>query len=320
MGAPTLLTRNLTGHFTKRRQERRRMGRVEGRALGSVSEEGAALKSKYWRMDGESGEAGNAGGAVEMSAYKLRPRWVDAAQTVQDTFQEIQAALAHLAKAQQRRLLQVFAEGTSAEKSVETASAKVSSLLAACEERIRVVGTLDHTREVGPREAELQRNAQRGYAARLQQLSQTFRQQQQEHLDELQKRQPGASGDDGSTTISGSSASDAHAFLSGRQVEELELLESGAVQRSEEICRIASSIHDLHTIFKELAVLTIEQGTVLDRIDYNIEQVVDQSQQANQQLQQANNSQKSNRAMKCILILAFINIVLLLILVIKSRH
>lgn len=35
------------------------------------------------------------------------------------------------------------------------------------------------------------------------------------------------------------------------------------------------SIEDLSTIFKELAVLVIDQGTILDRIDFNMEQVQD---------------------------------------------
>ena len=36
---------------------------------------------------------------------------------------------------------------------------------------------------------------------------------------------------------------------------------------------IAKSIEELATIFKELAVLVIDQGTILDRIDFNMEQV-----------------------------------------------
>ncbi len=36
---------------------------------------------------------------------------------------------------------------------------------------------------------------------------------------------------------------------------------------------LAKSIEELSVIFKELAVLVIDQGTVLDRIDYNMEQV-----------------------------------------------
>ena len=42
------------------------------------------------------------------------------------------------------------------------------------------------------------------------------------------------------------------------------------------LCRLppaVKSIEDLSTIFKELAVLVIDQGTILDRIDFNMEQV-----------------------------------------------
>merc|ERR1712012_602025 len=107
--------------------------------------------------------------------------------------------------------------------------------------------------------------------------------------------------------------------FSDMQLLELTEMEDNASQRSEEICQIASSISDLHTIFKELAVLVIDQGTILDRIDYNIEQVVVKSKEANVQLQKAEKNQKSNRAMKCILLLVVINLILILILIVKAR-
>merc|ERR1711959_305809 len=103
------------------------------------------------------------------------------------------------------------------------------------------------------------------------------------------------------------------------QMQELEDMEVNVDQRSEEIIRISQSVSDLHTIFKELAVLVIDQGSILDRIDYNIEQVVHQSHEANVQLQKAEKAQKSNRAMKCIFILVAINVTLLLILILKHR-
>ena len=46
------------------------------------------------------------------------------------------------------------------------------------------------------------------------------------------------------------------------------------IHRDQEIQHIARSIEELSQIFKELAVLVIDQGTVLDRIDFNMEQVV----------------------------------------------
>merc|ERR1712139_167010 len=102
-------------------------------------------------------------------------------------------------------------------------------------------------------------------------------------------------------------------------MHELDAMEVNVDQRSDEIVRIAQSVSDLHTIFKELAVLVIDQGTILDRIDYNVEQVVHQSRQANVQLQKAEKAQKSNRAMKCIIVLVAVNLVLIVILILKHR-
>ena len=44
-------------------------------------------------------------------------------------------------------------------------------------------------------------------------------------------------------------------------------------QREREINEIAKSIHTIAEIFKDLQTLVIDQGTLLDRIDYNVEQM-----------------------------------------------
>jgi len=163
------------------------------------------------------------------------------------------------------------------------------------------------------KDRELRHNMQRNLATQLQQLSQQFRQSQKDYLSDIRKRQK-TSGDDSAF------GPDLDMGFSESQLQDLQEMEQSANFRNEEINKIASSISDLHTIFKELAVLVIDQGSILDRIDYNIEQVVHQSSEANKQLRKAEESQKSNRAMKCIYFLVIVNLVLILILILKARH
>lgn len=58
------------------------------------------------------------------------------------------------------------------------------------------------------------------------------------------------------------------------------------------------------------------QGTILDRIDYNVERTQIQVGQGFQQLQKADLYQRKNRKMVCILVLAAAIILMLFLLII----
>jgi syntaxin 16 len=110
-----------------------------------------------------------------------------------------------------------------------------------------------------------------------------------------------------------------NAFFTSQQLAVVDDLTSMVQSRDEEIIKIAQSIEELGTIFKELAVLVIDQGTILDRIDYNMETVVDHTQTGLQQLERAEQSQKNARPLRCIVCLSFTIFALLVILIIKHR-
>lgn len=88
-------------------------------------------------------------------------------------------------------------------------------------------------------------------------------------------------------------------------------------ERDIEITRIAKSIEELAAIFKELAVLVIDQGTILDRIDYNMETAVASATEGVKHLKQAEEHQKNALSVKCIILLCVLIAIMVGILVWK---
>lgn len=134
-------------------------------------------------------------------------------------------------------------------------------------------------------QAELQilQNLQRSHAAKLNELSGRFRQSQKKYMAKLQGRRRGDT-----LSLFGESSTpntEVDTGFTGAQLEMVDNLEAETNARTQEILAIAKSVEDLATIFKELAVLVIDQGTVLDRIDYNMEQTVERVQKGVDELQ-----------------------------------
>ena len=174
-------------------------------------------------------------------------------------------------------------------------------------------------------------NVQKSLAMQLQTLSSDFRQGQRKYLSDVKAQKSGGLvesetrfginlEDDGSLLQTDYGFGGTTGTGTVQQLSVVDDLQSEIQSRDTEISQIAKSIEELGAIFKELAVLVIDQGTILDRIDYNMEAVVEHTKTGIQQLEKAEKSQKSARPMKCIFCLLATIFFLLLILVMKHRH
>lgn len=88
--------------------------------------------------------------------------------------------------------------------------------------------------------------------------------------------------------------------------------------RSKEIEEIVSATNDLAALFKELSVLVIEQGTILDRIDFNIEESLQHTKKGKKHLIEAKKASESTRARNIIMCLVAFIILFLVLLIIKK--
>ncbi|KAL9652339.1 hypothetical protein ABK040_011995 [Willaertia magna] len=107
-------------------------------------------------------------------------------------------------------------------------------------------------------------------------------------------------------------------FDPGFTDEQIQLLiqnEIENIRRDKEIREILASIVELNQLFKELNQLVIEQGTLIDRIDHNIEQTHVFVQKGNKELLQGEKYQKCG-TMGIIIVILLVAVLLVIVAII----
>lgn len=97
-------------------------------------------------------------------------------------------------------------------------------------------------------------------------------------------------------------------------VDDIDLLK----ERDEEMSHIMKSVVELNSIFQEMNSLVVNQGSLLDRIDYNLETVQIKVEEGAIQLSRAEKSARSARKIKCIMAGIGTIFIALLIFIIQS--
>jgi syntaxin 16 len=91
-------------------------------------------------------------------------------------------------------------------------------------------------------------------------------------------------------------------------------------ERDKQIRQIAQSISQVVEIFRDLNTMVIEQGTLLDRIDHNIQTAEVHTRQAVTELKDANKQAKSATGKYCIMLMCLAVTCLLLLVLFKLGY
>ena len=266
---------------------------------------------------------------IQMSSLNGRrapPGWVKHVDAVEQSLLTIQAQMNDLQALHSQRVGSVFG------KNLDNMEGRIDKMTNAITDEFRVAER--HLQAVGKQaaaattadEATVGANVQRSLAKRLQELSVNFRQSQRKYLAEVQAQKTGKVPEpylgllDGGSGSNGAGGTESGEFFTTQQMAVVDDLTQAVQSRDAEIVQIAKSIEELSSIFKELAVLVIDQGTILDRIDYNMEAVVEHTKTGIKQLEKAERAQKSARPMRCIICLSILIFVLLVLIVLKHHR
>eukprot|EP00743_Colponemidia_sp_Colp-15_P001258 GILK01001381.1.p1 GENE.GILK01001381.1~~GILK01001381.1.p1 ORF type:complete len:310 (+),score=72.83 GILK01001381.1:105-1034(+) len=252
---------------------------------------------------------------IEMQRHTLPPLWVDLMDAARDDISRVKEKMLQLTKAQKKRMLVKFDEDHRDETDIELITAEATKLFKSCEAKVHRIATLQGS----DKDLAIRKNIQRALATQLQELSLTFRKSQKEYMSKLKRHKDGVDDLLLDAEEKMPELSEVDKGFTEAQMAQLDSMHQVAMERDEEIQKIAQSVQDLSVIFKELAVLVVDQGTILDRIDYNIEQVLVKTKEGNIELGKAEEHQKAARATKCILLLIVLIFLMVIILIFKNR-
>lgn len=88
-------------------------------------------------------------------------------------------------------------------------------------------------------------------------------------------------------------------------------------RQNEEIAQIAQREEEIRSIFLNLSNLIVQQGTVIDRIDYCVTASLENAEIAHKEVEKAASYQKKSRMWKCALFLSVFVVVLIIMALLK---
>ncbi|KAH9978759.1 t-SNARE [Lactifluus volemus] len=266
---------------------------------------------------------------------ELPPKWVDYVEQVEEILAATHAKVAALDKLHAKHVLPGFADRTTEEREIQVATNEITKDFRQCQALIQLV----------QHHALAAKNTQRGLAAKVQELTPPSEKGSEciwkvsylslypltPYVDiprtrltcprvELQghaiKNQDlllpsGVSPDSLDQDVEATSP---------RQLVDQQQLQPDLTARDRELTEIAKSIATLAELFKDLSSLVIDQGTLLDSVEYNIEQTAVHMDESVKELDMATRYQKNTGRRKCIFLLLLIIFGLILVLIFKPRR
>lgn len=243
---------------------------------------------------------------------------MDDSEEISVNIQRIRIKTGELVKAHAKALMPTFGDGKEDERVIEGLTREITGLLRNSETRLKKISASESFED-----SNVRKNVQRALATELQNLSMDLRRKQSMYLKHLQQQKEGHDGVDLEMSLNANefrSEDDGFSDVGFNEGQMLKLNKSEqfTADRESEIKQVIESVHELAQIMKDLSVLVIDQGTVVDRIDYNIHNVASTVEEGFKQLQKAERNQKKGGMVMCATVLVIMCFIMLTLLILKE--
>eukprot|EP01137_Pigoraptor_chileana_P006314 Opistho-2@50540 len=312
---PGMITRSLTSKFMQYRSTASHRRDASHSWGGPRNDDSSETDDNSKLLIGRSDE-----GSSKDTALNVAPAWVDIVEQVHYNFNGIRQRMKDLWPLHDKHINQPgLDDDVEREQEIEIMTKDITSKIQASKKDITSIG--DMAKKSGkPAEFKMCKNVMSALAAELQELSQEFRKGQHHYLNRMRGREEKSRGIFVEEEDASYDKADEY-YDPGwdqTQQQELERNTREIEERELEITRIVRSIHELHEIFKEVAALIIDQGTILDNIEHNIDVTETLVEEGHGELVAADKYQRRSRKCLFILLLVVAIIVVVIILIVRK--
>ncbi|OAF99398.1 t-SNARE [Paraphaeosphaeria sporulosa] len=256
----------------------------------------------------------------------LPPRWLDVQDEITDHLADIAKQTRRLDQMHQKHVLPGFDDEDvkkREEREIESLTQDITRSFQSCQKAIkRIDAMVRESRQQGSisnGEETMAKNLKISLASRVGEVSALFRKKQAAYLKKLRDmggfgspmrsatpiqnpyNDPALQESDADRSFSQSTLLQAKQQRIRHDPNEVLI-----AQREREIEDIAQGIIELANIFQELQTMVIDQGSMLDRIDYNVERMTVDVKEADKELKVASGYQKKSIKRKIMLLLAIL--------------
>ncbi|KAJ8303132.1 hypothetical protein KUTeg_019528, partial [Tegillarca granosa] len=240
-------------------------------------------------------------GLTSSKSSRLPPEWVDGVEEIQYDISRIKQKMKELNTLHDKHLNRpTLDDNVHEEHAIEIMTQDITQMFSKCQRLVQQINT--RSLQGSGQEKKLSKNIVSSLVRTLQEMSTNFRKSQSAYLKKLKSREERSQeffGTDSAimTEETNLLVDEYDKSFTGAQKQMVEENTLFTQHREKEITQIVRSITDLNEIFKDLSAMVVDQGSILDRIDYNVEHATVQVEKGLQQLQKAEKYQKKNRKM-----------------------
>ncbi|EGG21752.1 t-SNARE family protein [Cavenderia fasciculata] len=233
------------------------------------------------------------GDAIQLQPIGVAPQWIRI-HDIEANISRIKVKMEELSKFHQQSITNFDADGDDSKIDILT-----DGIASVFKQTHRMIKELGNNRDLTAEEVKVKKNIQSAMSSKLQELSQTFRKKQRNYLNLLQKNATTYNwlkNGQQQEEISDEEEEFRQIGFTKEQIDLVDEMEEQVMSRDREIKKIVKSINDLSTLLQDISILVIQQGTIFDQIEYNLEQTETSLVGANKELVETDNLHKSYRS------------------------